>query len=86
MPNIIQVTEAPMMVERVHGLITKKDTKYPDNPACNGGNGTQEPVMGCHDLELSCSVKQCKQMNAAKAAPQQVELNSLDHNICSIEI
>jgi len=51
MPNIIQVMEAPTMVERVHGLITKKDAKYPDNPACNGGDGTQELVIGHHDSE-----------------------------------
>ena len=40
-----RLMEAPTMVKGVDELIAKKDTEYPDDPVCNIGDGTQDPVL-----------------------------------------
>jgi hypothetical protein len=58
--NVIQLTEAPTAVERVEDFIAKKDAEYPDGPACNVGNGAQNPVTartghsGCFRIGELC--------------------------------
>ena len=41
---VTRLTEAPTTVERVHELIAKNDGKYPNHPASDVCDGTQDPV------------------------------------------
>ena len=93
MPNGIRLTEAPTTVERVHELIAKKDTEDPDSPACNVGDGAQDPVttrtrhsggFRIRKFGHSADGNGVNKQMLAKAG--QVELNSLDHDVHSIEI
>ena len=92
-PNGIQLTEAPTMVERIHELIAKKDTEDPNRPACNVGDGAQDPVttrtrysrgFGIRKLGHSANRNGVKKQILAKA--EQVELNSLNYDVHSVEI
>src|SRR5712672_3899399 len=42
--NVTRLTEAPTTVERVHELIAKNDSEYPNGPACDVCDGAQDPV------------------------------------------
>jgi hypothetical protein len=91
MSNGETLTEAPTTVERVDELVPKKDSEYPNDPACNVGGGAQDPVTtrtghsgGFRIRELCHTAKQIWVNRNVKWG--WTRCYSLDQDVHSIEI
>jgi hypothetical protein len=76
------LTKAPSTVDE---LVAKQDAEYPDGPACNIGNGAQDPVTtrtyfgGGNFATLATSIIIPLKQHINK-------LNSLDHDKDGVEV
>jgi hypothetical protein len=85
--NVIRLTEAPTAVERVEDFIAKKDAEYPDGPACNIGNGAQNPVTtrtghsGCFRIGELCNSIRTKPVKKTRQRRDELKKKQSTHSI-----